>query len=429
MLRRLQQAVDVLHDRTRRSRPPCASSFARSRTFFGYRTFSTSSFIAAISPPAPSTSSALSRYSGRGIRFPPSILYTRSSPYPTPRRSRRPASPPPPAAASAAARPSRRPRRPTSSSGSTSQPGSSASVLELHRLAVHRHAHPSVVTAPYVARALPVRHRPTARTAPDKLRTVTVRTRSSPSRYAESATLSDVNQQTAETRRTPAVTAQLHRAAVSTPRGARLARLLAAEQLRRWGLPMEPAAHSRRRTGRQRRHPRPRTRPGLPAHALRRSATPSASRSPTRAVTPARVRTPVPARRVGPRPAPRGRARRPLGRHRGPLPAQDRLGRTAVSDHRNPNSARSGAARRLPEQTTGGKEPHQAPPSPARGRTVTRAGEHHRLGWIFEPRCLLTLSATRPKTQTCVGPRRDWQSRCEGLTTEEEELPDGYPEP
>lgn len=29
----------------------------------------------------------------------------------------------------------------------------------------------------------------------------------------------------------------------ATPRGARLARLLATEQLRAWGLPMDPAAH------------------------------------------------------------------------------------------------------------------------------------------------------------------------------------------
>lgn len=51
-----------------------ASICARSRTFFGYRTFFTSSFIAESRPPAPSTSSALSRYSGRGIRSPRSIL-------------------------------------------------------------------------------------------------------------------------------------------------------------------------------------------------------------------------------------------------------------------------------------------------------------------------------------------------------------------
>lgn len=59
-----------------------ASSFLRSRTFFGYRTSAKSLFMAAILPPAPSASSAASRYSGRGIRRPRSTEETSSSPYP-----------------------------------------------------------------------------------------------------------------------------------------------------------------------------------------------------------------------------------------------------------------------------------------------------------------------------------------------------------
>jgi len=51
-----------------------------------------------------------------------------------------------------------------------------------------------------------------------------------------SATLSDVNQETAVIRN---FTVQLS----PTPRGARLARLLATEQLRTWGLPLDPAEH------------------------------------------------------------------------------------------------------------------------------------------------------------------------------------------
>ncbi|NUQ96990.1 MAG: ATP-binding protein [Streptomyces sp.] len=49
--------------------------------------------------------------------------------------------------------------------------------------------------------------------------------------------MSDVNQETATSVRN--FSAQLS----STPRGARLARLLATEQLRSWGLPLDPAAH------------------------------------------------------------------------------------------------------------------------------------------------------------------------------------------
>jgi anti-sigma regulatory factor (Ser/Thr protein kinase) len=52
------------------------------------------------------------------------------------------------------------------------------------------------------------------------------------------ATLSDVNQKSAE------LTTSVRNFSVqlsSTPRGARLARLLATEQLRSWGLPLDPA--------------------------------------------------------------------------------------------------------------------------------------------------------------------------------------------
>ncbi|AIR99035.1 regulatory protein [Streptomyces glaucescens] len=55
------------------------------------------------------------------------------------------------------------------------------------------------------------------------------------SRYARTATLSDVNQETVTPVRNYSV--QLS----STRRGARLARLLAAERLRSWGLPLDPA--------------------------------------------------------------------------------------------------------------------------------------------------------------------------------------------
>lgn len=60
----------------------------------------------------------------------------------------------------------------------------------------------------------------------------------------DSATLSHVNQEIAEVtaepaRQVPHFTVLLS----STPRGARLARLLADAQLRRWGLPVETASH------------------------------------------------------------------------------------------------------------------------------------------------------------------------------------------
>ncbi|SDC65786.1 Histidine kinase-like ATPase domain-containing protein [Streptomyces prasinopilosus] len=67
------------------------------------------------------------------------------------------------------------------------------------------------------------------------------------SRYVRSATLSDVNQETQEIsgtdirpgREVRNVTVLLS----STPRGARLARLLAVDTLRGWGLPDEAAGH------------------------------------------------------------------------------------------------------------------------------------------------------------------------------------------
>ncbi|CAL9310784.1 hypothetical protein SUDANB51_03513 [Streptomyces sp. enrichment culture] len=60
----------------------CVWRFARSLTFFGYRAFSTSSFITASFPPALNTSSALSRKSGLGMRRARSTDDTISSPYP-----------------------------------------------------------------------------------------------------------------------------------------------------------------------------------------------------------------------------------------------------------------------------------------------------------------------------------------------------------
>lgn len=58
------------------------------------------------------------------------------------------------------------------------------------------------------------------------------------SQYASTATLSDVNQNSAElTTHARNFSVQLS----PTPRGARLARLLATEQLRAWALPLDPA--------------------------------------------------------------------------------------------------------------------------------------------------------------------------------------------
>lgn len=60
------------------------------------------------------------------------------------------------------------------------------------------------------------------------------------SRYACTATLSDVNQETVRTR-TQTPVRQFTILLSATRRGARLARLLTAEQLRGWGLPFETA--------------------------------------------------------------------------------------------------------------------------------------------------------------------------------------------
>ena len=60
------------------------------------------------------------------------------------------------------------------------------------------------------------------------------------SRYARAATLSDVIR---ETRQLSSSLRTFDVRLSSTPRGARLARLLSTEQLRTWGLPLDPAAH------------------------------------------------------------------------------------------------------------------------------------------------------------------------------------------
>ena len=211
--------------RTRRVSTACASSFARSRTFFGYRACSTSFFIAAILPPAPSTSSALSRSSGPGDTHAALDLVDQVLPVPDglpelggsqprrlppqlelpPDRSRRPPltrlpdrGPNPP-----------RPRR---------QRSSTSHLLDR---AGQPWTNPWTVTV--------------------RIGAITVQRR-----YG-TTTLSDVNQEIAEHKLT------FHVQLSATRRGARLARLLATEQLRVLGAAVRDPGSGHRRARRERR--------------------------------------------------------------------------------------------------------------------------------------------------------------------------------
>ncbi|GAA3505962.1 hypothetical protein GCM10019016_130770 [Streptomyces prasinosporus] len=143
-------------------------------------------------------------------------------------------------------------------------------------------------------------------------------------RYVRSATLSDVNQEIAETGTRPDGGVRTFSMLLSsTPRGARLARLLAVNALRNGGLPDETAGHVIAEPAAN-----AATHGRVPGRSFRLTlhvvgATLRIEVTDTRGAGAACCgsRAPAPSRA-----APRGRARGPLGGQRGTLPAQDRPG-------------------------------------------------------------------------------------------------------
>lgn len=83
-----------------------------------------------------------------------------------------------------------------------------------------------------------------------------------------------------------------------------------------------------------------------------------------------------------------------------------------------PEDVCSGGLGALPKGPRGGKKPHQASPSRPR-RPLTRASEHHQLGWLGD-RLAALRSARHNTTADMRRPPPGRQSQCEGLTTEEE---------
>lgn len=89
----------------------------------------------------------------------------------------------------------------------------------------------------------------------------------------------------------------------------------------------------------------------------------------------------------------------------------------------------SGAADALPQETRGERnrtKPHPSrPPKRRPPRKLTPASEYAQLGWIRD-RLPALRSARHSTTADMRRPPPGLASRSEGLTTEEERLPDGH---
>ena len=185
------------------------------------------------------------------------------------------------------------------------------------------------------------------------------------SRQAGPATLSDVNQEIAESagaeqaRHFPNFSVLLS----STPRGARLARLLTTEQLRTWGLPLHPAEHIVAELASN-----AVTHGRVPGRDFRLTLHVVGSTLRIEVTDTRRERLPTaptagPWRRVRPRPAPRGRTRGRWGVREDRFPRKTVWAELRCSEP-EPAPTGPGAAGDPHSKNRGEKEPHQAPPLP-----------------------------------------------------------------